>query len=99
MLKRGDMRAYCRAPESGRRAGDTCTRGCQFCAVNTARTPAPPDEMEPENTAKASALPWSSSNNIPHAQRFDGDIQLSLLRLSQANLRMPQPFHMAAVIS
>ncbi|CAL5224299.1 g6965 [Coccomyxa viridis] len=35
--------------------GDTCTRGCQFCAVNTARMPAPPDDMEPENTAKAIA--------------------------------------------
>ncbi len=32
-------------------AGDTCTRGCRFCAVNTARTPPPPDDMEPENTA------------------------------------------------
>jgi lipoic acid synthetase len=35
--------------------GDTCTRGCRFCAVNTARTPAPPDPMEPENTARAIA--------------------------------------------
>jgi lipoic acid synthetase len=35
--------------------GDTCTRGCRFCAVNTASTPAPPDEMEPENTAAAVA--------------------------------------------
>ena len=25
--------------------GDTCTRGCRFCAVNTAQTPPPPDEM------------------------------------------------------
>ena len=33
--------------------GDTCTRGCQFCAVNTSRTPEPPDESEPENTARA----------------------------------------------
>jgi lipoic acid synthetase len=35
--------------------GDTCTRGCRFCAVNTASTPPPPDEDEPENTAKAIA--------------------------------------------
>lgn len=35
--------------------GDTCTRGCRFCAVNTARTPSPPDESEPENTAQAVA--------------------------------------------
>lgn len=35
--------------------GDTCTRGCRFCAVKTSRTPAPPDPMEPENTARAIA--------------------------------------------
>ena len=33
--------------------GDTCTRGCKFCAVNTDATPAPPDEQEPWNTAEA----------------------------------------------
>ncbi len=41
------LHQFCRC-----RAGDTCTRGCQFCAVNTARTPAPADDDEPENTAK-----------------------------------------------
>ncbi|KAG0556488.1 hypothetical protein KC19_11G057400 [Ceratodon purpureus] len=35
--------------------GDTCTRGCRFCAVATSRNPAPADPMEPENTAKAIA--------------------------------------------
>ncbi|KAJ8627363.1 hypothetical protein MRB53_020670 [Persea americana] len=35
--------------------GDTCTRGCRFCAVKTSRNPAPPDSMEPENTARAIA--------------------------------------------
>lgn len=35
--------------------GDTCTRGCRFCAVATSRNPAPPDPSEPENTAKAIA--------------------------------------------
>ncbi|MFS7934774.1 putative lipoyl synthase [Helianthus anomalus] len=33
--------------------GDTCTRGCRFCAVKTSRNPAPPDPMEPQNTAQA----------------------------------------------
>lgn len=33
--------------------GDTCTRGCRFCAVKTSRTPPPPDPMEPLNTANA----------------------------------------------
>mmetsp|Transcript_5311 Transcript_5311/g.17642 ORF Transcript_5311/g.17642 Transcript_5311/m.17642 type:complete len:349 (-) Transcript_5311:169-1215(-) len=40
--------------------GDTCTRGCQFCAVNTNRTPEAPDDDEPENTAKAIAK-WDLS--------------------------------------
>lgn len=35
--------------------GDTCTRGCRFCAVKTSRTPAALDPHEPENTAEALA--------------------------------------------
>ncbi|KAF5449495.1 hypothetical protein F2P56_029935 [Juglans regia] len=35
--------------------GDTCTRGCRFCAVKTSRNPAPPDPSEPQNTANAIA--------------------------------------------
>ena len=34
--------------------GENCTRACGFCAVGTAR-PSPPDEMEPENVARAAA--------------------------------------------
>ncbi|KAJ0865154.1 putative lipoyl synthase [Helianthus annuus] len=33
--------------------GDTCTRGCRFCAVKTSKNPAPPDPTEPQNTAEA----------------------------------------------
>ena len=33
--------------------GDTCTRGCRFCSVKTARKPPPPDPSEPRNTAIA----------------------------------------------
>jgi len=33
--------------------GDTCTRGCKFCAVKTAAAPAPPDPFEPFKTADA----------------------------------------------
>lgn len=33
--------------------GDTCTRGCRFCAVATARNPAPLDPAEPTNVAEA----------------------------------------------
>jgi len=35
--------------------GDTCTRGCKFCAVKTDAKPEPPDELEPWNTADAVA--------------------------------------------
>ncbi|MEQ2189303.1 hypothetical protein GOODEAATRI_024072 [Goodea atripinnis] len=35
--------------------GDTCTRGCRFCSVKTARQPRPLDPDEPNNTAKAIA--------------------------------------------
>lgn len=35
--------------------GDTCTRGCRFCSVKTARKPPPLDPKEPLNTATAIA--------------------------------------------
>jgi lipoic acid synthetase len=35
--------------------GDTCTRGCRFCAVKTSRAPPPLDPLEPEKVAKAVA--------------------------------------------
>lgn len=35
--------------------GDTCTRGCHFCAVKTAARPAALDPMEPLNLARAIA--------------------------------------------
>ncbi|EDV52515.1 lipoyl synthase, mitochondrial [Drosophila erecta] len=35
--------------------GDTCTRGCRFCSVKTARRPPPLDVNEPVNTATAIA--------------------------------------------
>lgn len=33
--------------------GDTCTRGCRFCAVKTAENPEPINPHEPENLAQA----------------------------------------------
>lgn len=35
--------------------GDTCTRGCRFCAVKTSRAPPPLDPNEPQNVATAVA--------------------------------------------
>eukprot|EP00456_Euglypha_rotunda_P009991 TRINITY_DN12395_c0_g1_i2.p1 TRINITY_DN12395_c0_g1~~TRINITY_DN12395_c0_g1_i2.p1 ORF type:complete len:255 (-),score=24.41 TRINITY_DN12395_c0_g1_i2:23-787(-) len=37
--------------------GDTCTRGCRFCAVKTSRTPPPLDPSEPSRVAEA-ILKW-----------------------------------------
>jgi lipoic acid synthetase len=37
--------------------GDTCTRGCRFCAVKTSRTPPAPESDEPEKTS-AAILKW-----------------------------------------
>lgn len=36
--------------------GDTCTRGCRFCSVKTAKKPPPLDQNEPKNVAKAISL-------------------------------------------
>lgn len=33
--------------------GDTCTRGCKFCNVKTAKKPPPVDPFEPQNLAQA----------------------------------------------
>ncbi|CAN0518638.1 unnamed protein product [Ectocarpus sp. 12 AP-2014] len=33
--------------------GDTCTRGCKFCAVKTSQKPPEPDPFEPFHTAEA----------------------------------------------
>lgn len=32
--------------------GDTCTRGCKFCAVKTSQKPPEPDPFEPFHTAE-----------------------------------------------
>jgi len=54
--------------------GDTCTRGCRFCAVATSRNPAPADLMEPENTAKAIAS-WGYCSSIPPKSQCFPDLQ------------------------
>jgi len=38
--------------------GDTCTRGCRFCAIKTSNKPPPPDPEEPLNVA-AKIAQWS----------------------------------------
>lgn len=44
--------------------GDTCTRGCRFCAVKTSRAPPPLDPNEPENTAKVGAVGVQSAVGV-----------------------------------
>ncbi|MEX2169140.1 MAG: lipoyl synthase [Pirellulales bacterium] len=34
-------------------AGQSCTRGCRFCSVETIKAPPPPDPLEPEHLATA----------------------------------------------
>lgn len=74
--------------------GDTCTRGCMFCAVNTASTPPPPDPFEPFKTATAVAA-WGvdyivltsvDRDDIPDggAQHFAHTVEL--LKLKKPNL-------------
>jgi lipoic acid synthetase len=40
--------------------GDTCTRGCRFCAVKTSAKPLPADPLEPFKTAEA-LMKWNVS--------------------------------------
>lgn len=40
--------------------GDTCTRGCRFCAIKTSSKPPPPDPFEPFKTAQALSK-WNMS--------------------------------------
>lgn len=57
--------------------GDTCTRGCRFCSVKTARQPPPLDPNEPFNTAKAIA-DWGLDYVVLTSVDRDGDILLLL---------------------
>lgn len=52
--------------------GDTCTRGCRFCSVKTARRPPPLDPDEPYNTAKAIAA-WGLDYVVLTSVDRDGE--------------------------
>lgn len=58
--------------------GDTCTRGCRFCSVKTARQPAPLDPDEPSNTAKAIAA-WGLDYVVLTSVDRDGKGNLKTL--------------------
>ena len=52
--------------------GDTCTRGCRFCAIKTSRTPPPLDLDEPVNTAEAVAK-WGLDYVVLTSVNRDGE--------------------------
>ena len=58
--------------------GDTCTRGCRFCSVKTARYPPPLDPDEPKNTAEAIAE-WNLTYVVLTSVDRDGRFKFSLL--------------------
>ena len=60
--------------------GDTCTRGCRFCSVKTARAPPPLDPDEPKNTAKA-ITDWGLDYVVLTSVDRDGKILLKLIVL------------------
>ncbi|KAH3713530.1 hypothetical protein DPMN_073322 [Dreissena polymorpha] len=53
--------------------GDTCTRGCRFCSVKTAKNPPPPDPKEPVNTAKA-IVSWGLDYVVLTSVDRDGNL-------------------------
>ncbi|KAK8733844.1 hypothetical protein OTU49_006208, partial [Cherax quadricarinatus] len=53
---------------------DTCTRGCRFCSVKTARHPPPLDPQEPVNTATAIAK-WGLSYVVLTSVDRDDDAE------------------------
>lgn len=57
--------------------GDTCTRGCRFCAIKTAKKPPPLDPHEPENTAEAIAR-WGVGYIVMTSVDRDGELLTSL---------------------
>ena len=52
--------------------GDTCTRGCRFCSVKTAKIPPPLDSNEPKNTATA-ITDWGLDYVVLTSVDRDGD--------------------------
>lgn len=59
--------------------GDTCTRGCRFCSVKTARAPPPLDAEEPRNTASAIAS-WGLDYVVLTSVDRDGNYMSEYLK-------------------
>ncbi|KAH0616251.1 hypothetical protein JD844_027225 [Phrynosoma platyrhinos] len=63
--------------------GDTCTRGCRFCSVKTAKNPPPLDPNEPYNTAKAIDVPDGGAahfaKTVSHLKKMNPKILVECL--------------------
>ncbi|KDN45963.1 Lipoyl synthase [Tilletiaria anomala UBC 951] len=73
--------------------GDTCTRGCRFCAVKTSRTPAPLDVHEPENTAEAISrwgLGYIVLTSVDRDDLVDGGSAHIAATISKIKLKAPK---------
>uniref|UniRef100_A0A8C3U4A7 Lipoyl synthase, mitochondrial n=1 Tax=Catharus ustulatus TaxID=91951 RepID=A0A8C3U4A7_CATUS len=76
--------------------GDTCTRGCRFCSVKTARNPPPLDPQEPYNTAKAIAewgLDYVVLTSVDRDDLPDGGAEhfaKTVLHLKERKVRDPR---------
>lgn len=69
--------------------GDTCTRGCRFCAIKTSKAPPPLDVHEPENTAEAISR-WGVGYIVMTSVDRDGELILRLSTRPVANLSLFQ---------
>jgi len=65
--------------------GDTCTRGCRFCAIKTSRAPPPLDVHEPENTAEAISR-WGVGYIVMTSVDRDGSLRPLAFRLVRDDL-------------
>uniref|UniRef100_A0A803W753 Lipoyl synthase, mitochondrial n=1 Tax=Ficedula albicollis TaxID=59894 RepID=A0A803W753_FICAL len=76
--------------------GDTCTRGCRFCSVKTARNPPPLDPQEPYNTAQAIAewgLDYVVLTSVDRDDMPDGGAEhfaKTVLHLKERKVRDPR---------
>ncbi|KAJ1017844.1 hypothetical protein NDA16_005160 [Ustilago loliicola] len=80
--------------------GDTCTRGCRFCAVKTSRAPAPLDPHEPENTAEAISrwgLGYIVLTSVDRDDIADGGASHIASTISKIKFKSPKIFVEALV--
>ena len=73
--------------------GDTCTRGCKFCAVKTSSKPPPPDPFEPFKTAEAVAA-WGINyvvlTSVDRDDMPDGGAQHFANTVENIKLKKPE---------